>query len=118
MSNSNGNGSSNGSEEKKVSAISRLLKEHKENRANKPTDKKADKALLDEFKTLLAARDKAQKAFDDATEAFSKHAVKMIANFGDKKISVGGRLYFPASRGETVFYREQGKQDPTDIVEA
>lgn len=114
----NGNGTQ--TPEVKVSAISRLLKEHNEatDGGKKAPDKKVTGPLLATFKKLLAERDAAQVAFDKATKAFTEHAPAMVKTFGDKKISIGGRLYFPASRGETVFYREQGKQDPGDIVEA
>lgn len=113
----NGNGSSNGSATKGPSAIAKLLKQHSEAGGKAPS-KAVAAELLGTFKKLLAERDKAQKAFDAATKAFAEHAPAMVMAFGDKKVSVGGRLYFPASRGETVFYREQGKQDPGDIIEA
>lgn len=123
MTDTNTNGTTNGTNgtaETKVSAIFKALKAHSEatEGGKKPVAKAAQKALLDEFKKLLAARDKAQKAFEDATKAFTEHAPKMVAAFGDKKVSVDGRIYFPASRGETLFYREQGKQNPEDIIEA
>lgn len=105
---------------KEPTAINKLMKEHNQATENgkKPIDKKVAGALLADFKKLLAARDEAQAAFEKATEALSKHARPMVLAFGDKKIDVGGRIYFAASRGETVFYREQGKQDPTDIIKA
>lgn len=114
------NGNGNGTAEVKVSAIAKALKRHAEASKAKggKVDKKAQGELLATFKKLLAERDKAQKAFDAATAAFMAHAEPMVLEFGDKKVSVGGRIYFPASRGDTIFYREQGKQDPDDIIEA
>lgn len=116
----NGTSNGNGSTEKAPSAIAVLLKQHNEKTegGKKLPPKKVQDELLSTFKKLLADRDKAQKAFDDAVKAFTEHAPAMVLAFGDMKISVNGRVYFAASRGPTVFYREEGKQDPKRIIEA
>jgi len=117
------NGSSNGSNgdaTKGPSTIAKLIKQHNDTTENgkKLPSKKVQEELLADFKKLLAARDKAQKEFDAATKAFGEHAPAMVLAFGDMKIDVNGRLYFAASRGDTVFYREEGKQDPKRIIKA
>lgn len=111
MNDSNGNG--NGSE--KSSAISKLLKTWREGGSKLP-EGKARKELLDAFKGLQAAKDTAQASLDKANEAMASHCIRMVLSFGDKRLDLGGRLFYPASRGETVFYREQGKQDPEDVI--
>lgn len=107
----------NGSTETKVSAVAALIKKHRE-AGGKPATGKAAKDLLDKFKTLAAAKQKADAAADEAAKAMAAHAEAMVLAFGDKKIQVGSSVYFPASRGETVFYREQGKNNPDDIIQA
>lgn len=107
----------NGSAEaKKPTRVAELLKAHKE--ADKRPTKDETKKLLTEFKKGLEARDAARAALKAAEEAMSKNAEAMVMAFGDKKIDVGGRLFFPSSRGDAVFYRELGSQDPDSIIKA
>lgn len=79
-------------------------------------DPKQAKALLDTFRKGLAARDKAEKALEEATAAMAKNAEEMIAMFGDKKVAIDERTFFPSSRGDTVFYRELRKLDEDSII--
>lgn len=107
----NGNGAT-----KKPTKVAELVKKHKE--AGVKLNAKAAKDLLDAFKKGLEARDKAEKALADATKAMSDNAEALVLAFGDKKIAVGDRVFFAASRGDTVFYRELSKQDEESIVRA
>ncbi len=99
----------------KVSAISKLVKAWRD-KGSKLPEKKEQKVLIDSFRTLVAKRDEAQAALDKANAALAGHATKMVEGFGDYKIEIDGRKFFPASRGETVFYREEGKQDPGKVI--
>lgn len=105
----------NTDKEKGPSAIAKATKAWRDKGAKLP-DEKTRKVLFSTFKELLSERDKAQKALDAASAKLNTHATEMVAAFGDKKLDIGGRIFFPASRGETLFYREQGKQDPDDII--
>lgn len=104
----------NGSEEK-VSAVAKAIKAWRD-KGGKLPDAKEQKALIGSFKALVAKRDEAQKALDAATANLTGHATKMVEAFGDYKIEVDGRKFFPASRGATVFYREEGHQDPSKVI--
>lgn len=101
----------------KETAISKLLKKWREGGSKVP-DKKEQKALLDQFKALHAKREAIQNDLDKANAALAGHSEKMVLAFGDFKLEVDGRRFFPASRGDTVFYREEGKTDPGRIIKA
>lgn len=117
MADGNVNGTNGANETKTPTRVQVLLKQHQETHKGKPLSGKPAQDLLKAFKAGIEAKDKAQKALDEATKAANANAEAMILAFGDKKLSVGGRIFFPSSRGDAVFYREQGRQNPEDIIE-
>ena len=99
----------------KESAVAKLIKGWRD-RGSKLPDAKLQKELIGEFKKLNTARNDAQKVLDRTNAELASHAVKMVSAFGDKKLDLAGNIYFPASRGDTVFYRAQGEHDPENII--
>lgn len=99
----------------KVSAVAKLVNGWRD-KGSKLPDGKVQKDLIGKFKTLNKARNDAQKVLDKANAELSAHAELMVQSFGDKKLELDGTLYFPASRGDTVFYRSQGEQDPDNVI--
>jgi hypothetical protein len=72
------------------------------------TSKARTKELVTAFAAATAARAKAESAVETATQAETAAAAAIIREVsGKNKVTIGGNLYSPMSRGARVFFRRE-----------
>ena len=72
------------------------------------TSKARTKELVNNFTNATAARVKAETALEAAKKAESEAASALIREAcGKSKVTIGGVLYSPMSRGDRVFFRKE-----------
>ena len=87
----------------KKSALTLLLEGLKDQKKPNATDVKAVK---NSFVKAMGEREKIQKALEEFDRNSAATAVAMVKCFGAQKVTVGGVLYIPTSRGERIYYKK------------
>jgi len=89
------------------SILAGLRKEYETTFKGKTNKKRADE-LVGNFKKARAAVDAAEKALESATKGASEAAKAIIREVsGGARVTIGGVVYSPMSRGENVFFRKE-----------
>jgi multidrug efflux pump subunit AcrA (membrane-fusion protein) len=97
----------NGTTDDTPSVLDKLNKEFVSNHKGKTTPKRA-KELVAALTAAQSARDKADAAVEAAKDAESAAAAALIREVcGKSKVTIGGNLYSPMTRGARVFFRKE-----------
>jgi len=82
----------------------------------KPPAKKEQQELIAAWRKAEAARTTAEKHLETAQKAVSVAAAAIIGKCtGKKNAVIDGVTYVPMCRGETVFFRRLGGEDPIEL---
>src|SRR5437899_6101708 len=82
----------------------------------KAPGKKDQQELIAAWRKAEAARATAEKALEAAQKAVSAAAAGIIARCtGKNNAVIDGVTYVPMCRGETVFFRRLGGEDPVEL---
>ena len=90
---------------------------HKQYLANggKPPAAKEAKKLIDAFLKAEKAKHDAEAAVEAAKLAEYAAVEAIILNFGKSRKRIGGEMRIPMEKGDTVFFRGEGKGEIQDL---
>lgn len=97
----------NGTPESKRNLLTELHAEFVKGGGKAP-DGKVNKGLVDAWRKASDARDKAEAVFKAAAKSESDAVAALIRANGKGRVSIGGDVYIPMSRGDTAYLRKEG----------
>jgi len=96
------------------SLVDQLHEEWKKQGAKPPTSA-LNKKLVADYTAAKKVKEKARAELDKAQAAESAAVKAIILANGKGKLRIGGEVCLPMTRGDTVFFRGEGKGEVKDI---
>lgn len=78
---------------------------------SKKVDAKEAKRLVQAYETAAKARKAAEDAFVKAQRAESDSVAAIVLARGKSRVTIGGVLCSPMSRGQTVYFRKENQDE-------
>lgn len=101
-------------ETKAPSVVDQLHEEWKR-QGGKPPTSALNKKLVADYTAAKKMKEKARAEFDKCQAAECETVKAIILANGKGKLRIGGEVCLPMTRGNTVFFRGEGKGEVKDI---
>ena len=99
---------------KAPSLVDQLHEEWKK-QGGKPPTSALNKKLVGEYAAAKKTKEKAKSEYERCQAAESEAVKAIILANGKGKLRIGGEICLPMTRGNTVFFRGEGKGEVKDI---